>query len=40
VAAALQVDEPQQMQRVEIVAAMFEDRATQPFGLVEVALLE
>src|SRR3984957_10564957 len=39
VPATLQVDESEQMQRAEIVAAIVEDRGTQPFGLVEMALL-
>ena len=40
VPAALQMDESQQMQRIEIVAAIFQYRGAQPFGLVEMALLE
>ena len=40
VPAALQMDEAGQMQRVEIVAAIFPYCGTQPFGLVEMTLLE
>src|SRR5712671_1869297 len=36
-ATAMQVEKAEQMERIEIVAPVFQNRGTQPFGLVEMA---
>ena len=39
-AAALEIDHPEQMQRLEIVRLVFENAAAQPLGLLQIAIVK